>query len=148
MSPNPHWFEIYAKPARFAACRYVMTTRLMRTDPSPDTKDGLLLLLLARNARRTPTIEDAKAWAGSQPRVQLRGTGNNFETLRGPEFPPCSSIRATAVPSGDGWMHEVKFDGYRVQVHKGWLVVTAYSHHGHNFTARFPSVVWAVMSAA
>jgi len=31
---------------------------------------------------------------------------------------PCGPIRAKAVPAGDGWLHEVKFDGYRVQVHK------------------------------
>jgi len=35
--------------------------------------------------------------------------------------PPCSPIPAMAVPIGDGWVHEVKFDGYRIQVHKvGW----------------------------
>jgi hypothetical protein len=31
---------------------------------------------------------------------------------------PCSPIRAKEVPAGDGWLHEVKFDGYRVQAHK------------------------------
>jgi len=65
-----------------------------------------------------------------------------------PEFPPCSPIRATAVPFGDGWMHEVKFDGYRVQVHKVCSRMIAYSRNGHNFTERFPSVAWAVMFAA
>jgi len=33
-------------------------------------------------------------------------------------IPPCSPIRAKEVPAGDGWVHEVKFDGYRVQAHK------------------------------
>jgi ATP-dependent DNA ligase len=28
---------------------------------------------------------------------------------------PCSRIRAKEVPVGDGWVHEMKFDGYRVQ---------------------------------
>jgi len=31
-----------------------------------------------------------------------------------PEFrfiQPCSPIRATAAPTGDGWVYEVKFDG-------------------------------------
>jgi len=31
---------------------------------------------------------------------------------------PCSPIRTKEVPAGDGWLHEVKFDGYRVQAHK------------------------------
>jgi ATP-dependent DNA ligase len=33
-------------------------------------------------------------------------------------IPPCNPIRAKEVPAGDAWRHEVKFDGYRVQVHK------------------------------
>jgi bifunctional non-homologous end joining protein LigD len=32
-------------------------------------------------------------------------------------IPPCRPIRAKEVPAGEGWLHEVKFDGYRVQVH-------------------------------
>jgi hypothetical protein len=39
---------------------------------------------------------------------------------------PCSPILAKAVPAGDGWVHEVKFDGYRVQVHKVGSKVVLY----------------------
>jgi hypothetical protein len=53
---------------------------------------------------------------------------------------PCSPIRAKEVPAGDGWLHEVKFDGYRVQVHKIGSRVVLYSRNGHDFTERFPSV--------
>ena len=40
---------------------------------------------------------------------------------------PCSPIRAKEVPAGEGWLHEVKFDGYRVQVHKVGSCVIIYS---------------------
>ena len=54
---------------------------------------------------------------------------------------PCGPIRAKAVPASDGWLHEVKFDGYRVQVHKiGLRVVIIHSRHGHDFTQRFPCI--------
>src|SRR5262245_61647165 len=53
---------------------------------------------------------------------------------------PCSPIRAKEVPAGEGWLHEVKFDGYRVQVHKVGSRVVIYSRNGHDFTERFPSV--------
>src|SRR5215831_10912395 len=56
-------------------------------------------------------------------------------------IPPCSPIRATAVPGGDGWVHEVKFDGYRVQVHKLGSRVVIFSRKGHDFSERFPSIV-------
>ena len=51
-----------------------------------------------------------------------------------------SQIRAREVPAGDGWLHEVKFDGYRVQVHKVGSRVVVYSRNGHDFTERFPSI--------
>jgi bifunctional non-homologous end joining protein LigD len=40
----------------------------------------------------------------------------------------------------DGWLHEVKFDGYRVQAHKVGSRVIMYSHNGHDFSDRFPSI--------
>jgi ATP-dependent DNA ligase len=53
---------------------------------------------------------------------------------------PCNPIRGKEVPAGDGWLHEVKFDGYRVQVHKVGSRVIIYSRNGHDFTERFPSI--------
>jgi ATP-dependent DNA ligase len=55
-------------------------------------------------------------------------------------IPPCSPIRAKEVPAGDGWLHEVKFNGFRVQAHKVGTRVVIY-RNGHNFTERFPSIV-------
>ena len=54
-------------------------------------------------------------------------------------IPPYSPVTAKSVPAGDDWMHEVKFDGYRVQVHKGSRLVV-YSRNEHDFTERFPSI--------
>jgi bifunctional non-homologous end joining protein LigD len=48
-------------------------------------------------------------------------------------------VTAKSVPVGDGWVHEIKFDGYRVQAHKVGSTVRLYSRNGHDFTDRFPS---------
>jgi ATP-dependent DNA ligase len=40
------------------------------------------------------------------------------------------------------------FDGYRVQVHKVGSRVIVYNRNRYAFTERFPSVLWAVASAA
>ena len=53
---------------------------------------------------------------------------------------PCIPMPAKAVPDGHAWLHEVKFDGYRVQAHKEGSRVVIYSRNGHNFTERFPSI--------
>jgi bifunctional non-homologous end joining protein LigD len=55
-------------------------------------------------------------------------------------IPPCSPVPAKAVPAGDGWVHELKFDGYRVQAHKVGSRVIVFSRSGHDFTERFPSI--------
>jgi len=44
------------------------------------------------------------------------------------------------VPVGDAWLHEVKFDGYRVQARKAGSRVVIFSRNGHDFTERFPSI--------
>jgi hypothetical protein len=50
---------------------------------------------------------------------------------------PCNPIRAKEVPAGDGWLHEVKFDGYRVQVHKVGSHVAIYSRNGQTLPTVF-----------
>ena len=49
-------------------------------------------------------------------------------------------VSAKAVPGGDGWVHELKFDSYRVQAHKVGSRVVLFSRNGHDFTERFASI--------
>jgi bifunctional non-homologous end joining protein LigD len=39
------------------------------------------------------------------------------------------------VPSGQRWIHEIKFDGYRVQVHLASEAVKIFTRRGHDWTA-------------
>lgn len=43
-------------------------------------------------------------------------------------------------PTGPNWIHEIKFDGYRAQAHKGDGRVTVFSRKGYNWTDRFGSI--------
>jgi bifunctional non-homologous end joining protein LigD len=45
---------------------------------------------------------------------------------------PCGLLAAKSVPVGDDWVHEVKFDGYRVQAHKEGSNLRLYSRNGHD----------------
>jgi bifunctional non-homologous end joining protein LigD len=53
-----------------------------------------------------------------------------------------------AAPGGDDWLHEMKFDGYRIlaRVEKGRARL--WSRNGKDWTARFPTVVRAVEALA
>jgi bifunctional non-homologous end joining protein LigD len=44
------------------------------------------------------------------------------------------------VPSGARWIHEIKFDGYRVQVHLANEAVKIFTRRGHDWTNRFKKV--------
>jgi bifunctional non-homologous end joining protein LigD len=46
---------------------------------------------------------------------------------------------------GEGWMYELKFDGYRVQLHKAGFSSAIYRRNGGDFTRRFPAIATAVL---
>ncbi|WP_428156253.1 DNA ligase D [Brevundimonas sp.] len=43
-------------------------------------------------------------------------------------------------PGGAGWVHEIKFDGYRIQVATGGGKAKLYTRRGHDWTERFPEL--------
>ena len=57
--------------------------------------------------------------------------------MRSTFIPPCQPWLALAPPTGDDWIHELKFDGWRVQVHNYAERTTLYSRNGHDVTKRF-----------
>jgi bifunctional non-homologous end joining protein LigD len=63
---------------------------------------------------------------------------------KNPFIEPCLPTLRKEPPSGAGWTHEVKFDGYRIQIHKDGKRVALYSKNGNDFTWRFPEIAEAV----
>ncbi|MET4210642.1 non-homologous end-joining DNA ligase [Bradyrhizobium sp. LA2.1] len=53
---------------------------------------------------------------------------------------PALASSIDRVPSGERWIHEIKFDGYRVQVHLAKEAVTVFTRRGHDWTKRFKKV--------
>ena len=47
------------------------------------------------------------------------------------------------VPSGARWIHEIKFDGYRVQVHLRDAAVKVFTRRGNDWTNRFRKIASA-----
>ena len=43
-------------------------------------------------------------------------------------------------PSSAGWIHEIKFDGYRLQVRVRGGEVTIFTRKGHDWTDKFPEI--------
>ena len=57
---------------------------------------------------------------------------------------PCLPSPAKAPPSGPGWIHEIKHDGFRIMARRGGAGVRLFSRNGHDFTSRFPLLAAAV----
>lgn len=93
----------------------------------------------ARAPRRTPGKRNSKKTAkvaGSRP-----GRLSAF-------VEPCLATLSANPPQKDGWVHEIKFDGYRIQarLHEG--AVTLKTRSGLDWTAKFPAVAEACAALA
>jgi bifunctional non-homologous end joining protein LigD len=64
---------------------------------------------------------------------------------------PALASSIAKVPSGARWIHEIKFDGYRVQVHLANEAVRIFTRRGHDWTHRFKKVAhdaWQIKAAS
>jgi bifunctional non-homologous end joining protein LigD len=53
---------------------------------------------------------------------------------------PALATSSDKVPSGHRWIHEIKFDGYRVQLHIHNDDIKIFTRRGHNWTRRFSKI--------
>src|SRR5258708_11366074 len=53
---------------------------------------------------------------------------------------PASATSIDKVPGGERWVHEIKFDGYRVQVHLRDAAVKVFTRRGNDWTNRFRKI--------
>jgi bifunctional non-homologous end joining protein LigD len=54
---------------------------------------------------------------------------------------PCQPTVATKPPLGPGWAHELKREGYRLQIHVGDGRVRLHTMNGADWTSRYPLIV-------
>lgn len=55
---------------------------------------------------------------------------------------PQLATLAETAPDGDGWVHEIKFDGYRVIAAVGGGKARIYTRKGLDWTEKFKPIVW------
>jgi bifunctional non-homologous end joining protein LigD len=74
-------------------------------------------------------------------RTQTRFIARTIEGSRPSEMPgfikPQLATLKSKAPQGDRWLHEIKFDGYRVQIHLNKGRATVYTRSGLDWTKRF-----------
>jgi bifunctional non-homologous end joining protein LigD len=55
-------------------------------------------------------------------------------------FEPCTPTQADRPPSGPGWVHEIKHDGFRLIARRDGAGVRLLTRNGHDWTERYPAV--------
>jgi bifunctional non-homologous end joining protein LigD len=80
-------------------------------------------------------------WRGKKPPKSRRAVA--------PEFvEPELATLDTHVPTGPGWLHEIKYDGYRILGRKAGDETTLFSRSGLDWTVRFPAIAPALATLA
>ena len=57
---------------------------------------------------------------------------------------PCQPAIADRVPTGDGWIHELKHDGFRILAFKDGETVRLWSRNGRDWSAEFVAITEAM----
>ena len=60
-------------------------------------------------------------------------------------FEFCIPTTGTKVPSSPDWLHEIKFDGYRLRLERDGDRVRLITRGGYNWTDRYPWIVEATL---
>jgi bifunctional non-homologous end joining protein LigD len=55
-------------------------------------------------------------------------------------IPPCIPTRAAKAPVGPDWVHEIKHDGYRLQVRRDGDAVRLFTRRRYDWNARYPAI--------
>jgi bifunctional non-homologous end joining protein LigD len=57
---------------------------------------------------------------------------------------PCLPSPADQPPSGSGWVHEIKHDGFRLMARRDPVGIRLLTRNGHDWSPRYPAIVEAV----
>ncbi len=128
--------------ALLAADRSVASGRSMEQIAAGKGRAPAPFMLSSDSAQRPDAVWHSKEAAQSVPPTNLaplRAAGVRVRRI--PDFVEPELCRLVErAPSGPGWVHEVKFDGYRLQARVVDGAVTLKTRKALDWTARFPAV--------
>jgi bifunctional non-homologous end joining protein LigD len=87
-----------------------------------------------------------RAGSGSgRPACLVPGVAVTPKVMSPGFVPPCIPTRAPKPPTGPDWIHEIKHDGYRLQVRRVGDQVRLFTRRGYDWSGRYPAIVLAAM---
>ncbi|MQY46552.1 DNA ligase D [Rhizobiales bacterium RZME27] len=111
---------------------FMTTADTIQADAVWDSREGL--------AAEERAAEN-KTRGGRKKRGASSQSKRSGSTVSMPDFIPpqlCETLQRP--PSAKGWIHEIKFDGYRIQMRVEGGEVTLKTRKGLNWTAKYPAI--------
>lgn len=154
---NGTWHLVRLKPR---ANEQTDNWLLMKSDDAA-ARSGDILADAPQSARSGLTIDDIKEGSGNsesgsatggsdrkRPIAKKKSTRTEAERASFPGFiEPCLAMLQAKPPTGDDWLHEVKFDGYRVQAHVTDGKVKLITRSGLDWTEKFGAEIVSVFAS-
>ncbi len=94
------------------------------------------------SGRTMAEISDGKAAKAKAPPKRIKRNVKRAAAMPVFREPQLCTLRDT-VPTGDAWLHEIKFDGYRVMIATGGGKATIFTRTGLDWTDKFPAIAKA-----
>jgi len=117
---------------------------LVGSDPEMD-QERRHRARVRRDRRRRRRLEFEERRKQRRPATAAPEAGRSAQTLPMPRFrPPQLAVLSTTPPSGPDWLHEIKFDGYRVLAAMAGGSAKLYTRSGLDWTGKFRGVAEAV----
>ena len=66
-----------------------------------------------------------------------------LEQAKPSRIEPCLPTKTVTPPNGPGWLHEIKYDGYRMMVQCDASGIRVITRNGFDWTARYPLITTA-----
>jgi len=96
-----------------------------------------------------PPAKRAKVWPKEKKKtadIEADETAGERETITGEAFAPELCRTQTSAPAGDDWLHEVKWDGYRMLATFAKGKARLWSRNGIEWTHKLPELTQAIAS--
>ena len=123
---------------------FMMTKRIAGSDAVWDSNKGVAAEARSKESKRAATATSAKP-APARKRAP-KAKASKPRAIKGdmPDFAGLQLCEASAsAPSADGWVHEIKFDGYRIQMRIENGDVTLKTRKQLDWTEKFSAIAKA-----
>jgi bifunctional non-homologous end joining protein LigD len=113
----------------------------------PDEGDALVehcITSVTTDRTMAEIAAGADVWHSNRKATGKTGRARRKAGIGPPKFqPPQLATLVDTVPSGNDWLHEYKYDGYRLLVATAGDAATAWTRNGHDWSDKFRTIVRA-----